>query len=105
MKTTSRSTAVVKRLHLGLSERDANRLSDLAELTNAASQTEVIKRALLTYEALASQLAAGAVFYVKEAGEEMPSPLNLLIDVDASPPRHPRGSEVISPDFKKSHRA
>ncbi|ODS87599.1 MAG: hypothetical protein BGO83_23505 [Devosia sp. 66-14] len=82
MRTQSPTSNRSRRLNLGLSERDAIRLADLGALTNASSQTEVIKRALLTYEALVERLADGAEFFVQDAEDETPVPLNLLIDVE-----------------------
>ena len=74
--------ASAKRINLSLSDRDAERLANLVDLTNASSQTEVIKRALLTYEALVLHLREGARFYIMERADSEPAPLNLLIDVE-----------------------
>jgi hypothetical protein len=86
-----------KRINLSLSDRDSERLTSLVELTNASSQTEVIKRALLTYEALASSLYEGAKFFILEKGEDTPAPLNLLIDVE------PKKQEATLVDLKTAH--
>ncbi len=85
MRKISRNKAGVKRLNIGLSERDSARLSSLAEYTNASSDTEVIKRALLTYEALVERLIDGAEFYVMDPGDAIPAALNLLIDIEPTP--------------------
>lgn len=72
---------VERRIHISLSERDAERLERLAHLTNAASQSEVTKRALLIYEILANHLATGAVLYTKETVDGPIQRYHLLLDV------------------------
>ena len=73
-----------RRLHFALSERSSERLERLATKTDAASSTEVIKDALLTYEALVDRLIEGDSFYIKDRRGNL-YPLDLLIDVEQLP--------------------
>lgn len=81
MRKKSRSGADLKRLNLGLTERDVERLESLGVDTNASTDTEVIRRALLTYEALVLRLKKGSEFFVRDSEDDAPVPFNLLIDV------------------------
>lgn len=66
MARRASSTMGVRRMHFSLPPRSVERLDELARRTEASSQTEVIKEALLTYEALVSRLEEGKKFFMKE---------------------------------------
>lgn len=69
-----------ERLNLSISKRTKERIDELAELTDASSAAEVIKQAILTYEALAKRLADGDAFYVEKKSGRV-APFDFLIDV------------------------
>ena len=69
-----------KRTSLVLPDRSVQRLERLQELTGAGSATEVIRRALMTYESLAEHIRGGASFTVQKPGEE-PYNVEFMIDV------------------------
>jgi hypothetical protein len=70
-----------KRLNIVLPMRTVSRIENLKEKTLAASTTEVIRTAILTYEALVEQLADGNRFYVSKSGENKFHPVNFVFDV------------------------
>lgn len=72
-----------ERLNLSVSKRTKERLDQLVELTDAASSAEVVKQAILTYEALAKRLMDGDKFYVEKRSGKL-VPFDLLIDVPAA---------------------
>lgn len=69
-----------QRINLSISERTKERLENLVEVTDAASSAEVVKQAILTYEALAKRLMNGERFFVETRSGKL-APLDLLIDV------------------------
>lgn len=75
-----------KRLNLALPEKTLERVENVRVATNAASATEVIRSAILTYEALVEWLGEGASFYVKDANTEQLVPVKFMIDISKSPP-------------------
>jgi hypothetical protein len=70
-----------KRLNIVLPMRTVSRIESLKEKTLAASTTEVIRTAILTYEALVEHLADGNKFYVSKSGENKFHPVNFVFDV------------------------
>ena len=68
-----------ERLNLSISTRTKARIDELIDLTDAGSAAEVIKNALMTYEALAKRIDSGDVFHVEREGTY--APIDLMIDV------------------------
>jgi hypothetical protein len=69
------------RLNVVLPERTVERINWLRQKTLAASNTEVIRNALLTYAALVEQIAEGNRFYVSHPGENRFHAVNFVFDV------------------------
>lgn len=68
------------RINLALPQRTADRLDELRRLTDASSVTEVVKQAILTYEAIAKHLSEGVTFSAtKPDGEAFE--VEFMIDV------------------------
>ena len=80
MRGQANRTKSAKRRNFLFSERATNRLVRLVDRTDASSETEVIKNALLTYEALVDWLEEGATFFARNARGQL-IPIDLLIDV------------------------
>lgn len=83
-----RNTLAKERLNLSISTRTKARIDELIDLTDAGSAAEVIKNALMTYEALAKRVDGGDLFHVEREG--VFAPLDLMIDVPGrkvSPPK------------------
>ena len=58
-----------KRVNLALPARTVERLETLKQMTDAASTTEVIRHAIMTYESVVNHLANGVTFKaVKPSG-------------------------------------
>lgn len=75
-----------KRVNIALPERTLSRLESLKSATDAASITEVMKHAIMTYESLAKHLSNGVVFSAtKPSGETFE--VEFMIDV-------PKNAEV-----------
>lgn len=75
-----------KRLNLALPEQTIDRINNVKDLTLATSTTDVIKAALLTYEALAEYVADGNKFYLKKDNDDNFIPVNFLFDVKKAKP-------------------
>lgn len=73
------------RLNLVLPERSVERLEALKERTDASSVTEVVKNALMTYEALADHLSNGVVFCGRRPNGET-FDVEFMIDVPRKKP-------------------
>ena len=73
------------RLNVTLSARTMARLEQLKEATDAPSITEVIKKALLTFESIADHLSKGASFAVRFPDGEV-CDVEFLIDVEKPRP-------------------
>ena len=71
-----------KRLNIVLPMRTVMRIEKLKEATLAASTTEVIKSAILTYEALVENIAEGNKFYICKSGDDRFHPVNFIFDVE-----------------------
>jgi hypothetical protein len=84
-----------KRLNIVLPEQTMERINTLKILTAASSVTDVIRTAILTYEALAEFLAEGNKFYLKREGESQFVPVAFLFDVKRT--GAPRTQEVVTP--------
>ena len=80
-----KSSGKGRRLNLALSARAVERLEHLQEATDSSNATQVIKDALLTYEALVKWLEEGYSFFVRDPKGAL-VPVDLLIDVE---PRKP----------------
>jgi hypothetical protein len=72
---------IEKRLNIVLPMRTVTRIEKLKEATLAASTTEVIKSAILTYEALVENMAEGNKFYICKSGDDRFHPVNFIFDV------------------------
>jgi hypothetical protein len=70
-----------ERLNIVLPKRTVLRIEKLKEQTFAASRTEVIRNALLTYEALVEKVAQGNQFYICKPGDDKYTPVNFVFDV------------------------
>ncbi len=55
------------RVQLDLPERSMDRLSELKNMTDAASNAEVIRHAIRLYENMVKEVASGKEFFVKES--------------------------------------
>jgi hypothetical protein len=71
-----------KRLNLVLPERTMERIDKIKQLTSASSYTDVIKAALLSYEALVEFAAENKKFFVKEKGDDRFHPVTFIFDID-----------------------
>lgn len=60
-----------QRLNLVLPERTVQRLEALKTMTDAASVSEVIRRALMTYTSIAAHLSQGSIFYIRKPSGEL----------------------------------
>ncbi len=78
----------MKRLNLALPEKTLERIESVREATSATSNTEVIRNAILTYEALVEWLKDGADFYVRDAKTHQYTPVKFMIDVVGVPPKN-----------------
>jgi hypothetical protein len=76
-----KSTSSQKRLNIVLPERTMDRINNVKELTLAPSVTDVIRTAILTYEALAEYAADGNSFFMKKDGDDRLIPVKFLFDV------------------------
>lgn len=74
-----------KRLNIALPERSVERLQRLQALTGAATASEVIRRAVVTYEGIAEHLNSGATFYMTTRDGETVG-VDFLIDVPGRRP-------------------
>jgi hypothetical protein len=81
------------RLNIVLPEQTMERISKIKDLTSASSVTDVIRTAILTYEALAEFLAEGNKFYLQREDDGQLIPVQFLFDVK----RLPR-SETVQPE-------
>jgi hypothetical protein len=79
--TRTNDDATSKRLNIVLPERTVDRINKVRALTAASSSTDVIRTAILTYEALAEYMAEGNRFYIKKDGQDQFIPVNFLFDV------------------------
>jgi hypothetical protein len=70
-----------KRLNIVLPEQTMVRVENLKNMTDEASVTSVIRKAILTYEALAEYLSQGYKFYVKAPNQQSHTPIEFLIDI------------------------
>jgi hypothetical protein len=77
----SNSDVSAKRLNLVLPEQAMDRINTLKELTQASSVTDVIKAALLTYEALVEFRIDGNDFYLKQNNDDKFLPVKFIFDV------------------------
>lgn len=76
-----------KRVNIALPERTLSRLESLKDTTDAASITEVMKNAIMTYESLAKHLSNGVTFSAtKPSGETFE--VEFMIDVPVSAEVH-----------------
>lgn len=71
----------LKRLNIVLPERTVERLNYVKNLTCASSATDVIKSALITYEAVAEHIADGGTFYIKKEGDDRYTPVAFIFEV------------------------
>ncbi len=71
-----------KRLNLALPERTIARIEKIKDATMSSSYTDVIRTALLTYEALVEFASDGDKFFVKKGGSGTLEPVNFLFDVE-----------------------
>jgi hypothetical protein len=88
MKKNSQATSdsSPRRLNIVVPERTVERINRLKDVTLASSSTEVIKTAILAYEIFVEALAKGGKFYVSNPGENMLSPIVLMLDVPLKTP-------------------
>lgn len=70
-----------RRLNIILPERTVERISNIKEMTLSSSVTDVIRTAVLTYEALVKFMSEGNRFYIKRDGEENLTPVEFVLDV------------------------
>ena len=70
-----------KRLNIVLPDRTVARIENIKRATMASSATDVIKNALLTYEALVEYATDGKKFFIKRDGEPNFIPVNFMFDV------------------------
>lgn len=70
-----------KRLNIALPESTISRIESVKEMTDAASYTDVIRSALLTYEALVEFVSDGNKFYVKKPDSDQYEPVRFVFDV------------------------
>lgn len=70
-----------KRINLVLPMRTIARIEKLKEKTCAASATEVIRSAILAYEALVDRIADGNEFYATKRGENQFHLVKFVFDV------------------------
>jgi len=75
MKNTTK-----ERLNLSITRRTKERIDELQALTDASTSAEVIKKAILTYEAMAKLTNEGCVFYIERDGQPL-IPFDFSIDV------------------------
>lgn len=75
-----------RRLNFILSGRSVDRLGRLREITDAGSNTAVLKDSLLVYEKLVEALSNGDRLYIKDCRGNL-RPWDLIVDVDSSPER------------------
>jgi hypothetical protein len=73
--------AQLKRLNIVLPDRTVARIENIKRTTMASSATDVIKTALLTYEALVEFASEGKKFFIKGDGEHNFIPVNFMFDV------------------------
>lgn len=72
---------MTKRLNVVLPESTMNRLEKIKMATSVTSYTEVIRTALLTYEALVEHVSKGDAFFFRKPNENTYIPLYFLFDV------------------------
>jgi hypothetical protein len=77
MPSVSKET---KRLNLELSMRAMDRIEELRRKTDATSTTQVLKDAVLTYEAIVRHLSRGEHFLIADQRGNV-TPIDFLIDV------------------------
>ncbi|MGB0083799.1 MAG: ribbon-helix-helix protein, CopG family [Rhodomicrobiaceae bacterium] len=77
----SNSEASGKRLNIVLPEQTVERINKLKNMTAASSVTDVIRTAILTYEALVEFLSDGNKFYLKNGSDSHFVPVQFLFDV------------------------
>lgn len=92
MRQTDRGAKAPKRVSLVLPARTIERLERLQSLTDASSQTEVIRNALLVYEVIADAAQDGARL-MQRTREGQYQLLPISIDVEPGP--EPKGREAI----------
>ena len=73
--------ASAKRLNIVLPDQTMDRINTLKDLTQASSVTDVIKAALLTYEALVEFKLNGNDFYLKQENDNNFLPVKFIFDV------------------------
>jgi hypothetical protein len=93
MKTKLNAGSSGHRLNIVLPEQTMERIGKIKDLTAASSVTDVIRTAILTYEALAEFLAEGNKFYLQREADGQLVPVQFLFDVK----RLPR-SETVQPE-------
>lgn len=84
MKSEDTSEYSQKRLNIVLPERTIERINDVKAATFASSATDVIKNAILSYEALVEYSEKGYKFYLKKDDDNNFSPLHFLFDVKSN---------------------
>lgn len=70
-----------KRLNIILPDRTVSRIESIKQTTMASSATDVIRNALLTYEALVEFASEGKKFFMKKDGDPSYIPINFVFDV------------------------
>jgi hypothetical protein len=70
-----------QRVNLVLPMITINRIDRLKDMTSATTTTEVIRSAILSYEALVEHISDGYKFYICKPGEERYHPVNFIFDV------------------------
>jgi hypothetical protein len=93
MKTRLNAGSSNHRLNIVLPEQTMERIGKIKDLTSASSVTDVIRTAILTYEALAEFMAEGNKFYLKKEADGSFVPVEFLFDVKR-PPR----DETVQPE-------
>lgn len=70
-----------KRLNIVLPEQTIDRINNIKHITAASSVTDVVRTAILTYEALVEFLSEGNKFYLKKEADDNFVPVQFLFDV------------------------
>lgn len=70
-----------KRLNIVLPEQTIDRINNIKNITAASSVTDVVRTAILTYEALVEFLSEGNKFYLKKEADGNFIPVQFLFDV------------------------
>ena len=64
--SAAKAVRKVHRVQLDLPKGSMDRLTNIKEMTDAASNAEVIRNAIRLYEAIVQETAAGREFFIKE---------------------------------------